>query len=281
MLGFLSFSRKIRFPKRGWTSNRSIAPLYLLILLHACSPPAPRLLHACSTPALSGLTNPLLLSLSRQSIRHQVPSTEHQVPSAKYHETIEQSPRRSMPRCAAPVYRAACSIRRSTPVVQCDVSKLSVRVKSKTTPLTPHAAAANAADLHRWSTVTPAERSLPNAENPVFYRMGWVSGLGSFKFLALQKKPNHEQGATVRRTLCASKSRLASLTRIQPTGRERRFGQHTVGHSRRRFGEPLSEHIKAKKASKTPPRGQGATIRLLFCPLQGRSQTALGTRSRL
>ena len=61
-----------------------------------------------------------------------------------------------------------------------------IETKSKTTPLTPHAAAANAADLHRASTVPPAGKSLPNAENPVFYRMGWVSGLGSSKSLALR-----------------------------------------------------------------------------------------------
>ena len=128
---------------------------------------------------------------------------------------------------------------------------------------------------------TPHKNQHGYAENPVFFQVGCLSGVGRSKCLALSKKPDQGEGTKVRSTPCASKSGLASLMRMLPRGKARRFGQQTVGHSKRRFGEPLLEHIKAKKALKTPVHGEGTKVRLLFCPLQGRCQTALGTRSRL
>ena len=122
-----------------------------------------RLLHACS---LSGLTNPLLLSLSRQSIRHQVPSTEHQVPSAKYQESSKAQADRCkdvLRRCIAQRVQsgaAPCALQRRVKT-ECQRQKSKILIIR-----TPHPRAANAADLHPRSTVTPAEKSLSNAQNP-------------------------------------------------------------------------------------------------------------------
>ena len=74
---------------------------------------------------------------------------------------------------------------------------------------------------------------------------------------SFHKKQDQGEGTKVRSTPCASKSSLASLIRSLAEGKSRRFGQQIVGHLRRRVGEAISEHIKAKNALKNIcPRGR-------------------------
>ena len=142
------FVRKTNNKSRIWWPQREGGPAIALLrrsICSSCSTPAPRLLHACSLRPYKSSTFVL------KPTKYQAPSTEYRAPSTKC-----QVPRnnRAKPKqidakmCCAGVSRSVFNPAQHPPWCCATCQDFSVRVKSKTTPLTPHAAAANAADLH-------------------------------------------------------------------------------------------------------------------------------------